>query len=301
MPGCGPSCSRPGPDAAPLPRPRRSPDEDSCPSPDGAGVHFVVNPASGPAWKVSPTAALRAGLPGADVHELTPGEELSVATDPGAIALGAAGGDGTLSAVARLAVERDLTFIPVPSGTLNHLARDLGLNDVDDAIAAVRAGTMTAMDLGLAGDRGFVNTLTLGGYAPVVDARERLERRLGKWPALLVALVVELRRMEPLHIEVDGQPLRVWLAWIGNCRYEPAGFRPSWRERLDDGLLDVRLVVGDRPFSRLRFVVHVMGGRLASCPVYREWRTDTITVRSPDGPSDWPPTVRPTTARRRSW
>jgi len=43
-------------------------------------------------------------------------------------------------------------------------------------------------------------------------------------------------------------------------------------------------VVGDRPFSRLRFVVHVMGGRLASCPVYREWRTDTITVRSPDGP-----------------
>jgi undecaprenyl-diphosphatase len=264
--------------------PQRRPDLDARPSPDGEGVHIIVNPCSGPVWASSPAAALREGLPGATVHELSVGDAISIDPDADTVALGAAGGDGTLSAVARLAVERDLSFVAVPSGTLNHLARDLGLHEVEDAIAAVRAGTITAMDLGMAGDLGFVNTLTMGGYTRVVDARERFERRLGRWPALLAALVVELRRMEPLRLEIDGAPVLVWLAWIGNGRYQPAGFRPSWREELDDGLLDVRLVVGDRPFSRLRFVLHVLAGRLASCPVYREWRTEDLSIRSQEGP-----------------
>jgi undecaprenyl-diphosphatase len=270
---------------APLPVPRRIPDPDARPSPDGAGVRIVVNPSSGPAWSSSPTEALRGALPGADVHELDPDDELSdLLCDDELVAIGAAGGDGTLAAVATIAAERDLPFVAVPAGTLNHLARDLGLESVDDAVAAVRAGTAAHMDLGVAGDRCFVNTLTFGGYAQVVDARERLEGRIGKWPALLVALVRELPGMEPLRIELDGRPMRVWLAWIGNCRYDPSGFGPSWRERLDDGLLDVRVVNGARRFSRTRFVVDVLTGRLRQCPVYEELVTDSLTVRSLDGP-----------------
>ena len=210
-------------DAA-LPIPRRIPDPAARPSPDGTGVRIVVNPSSGPAWRTSPTEALRAGLPGADVHELEPEEDLeTVIADGELVAVGAAGGDGTLGAVAVLAAERDLPFVAVPAGTLNHLARDLGLDDVDDAVAAVRAGTFAHMDLGTVGDRCFVNTLTFGGYTTLVDTRERLESRIGKWPALAVALLRELPRMRPLRVEVDGEPMRVWVAWIGNCRYDPPG------------------------------------------------------------------------------
>jgi undecaprenyl-diphosphatase len=118
----------------------------------------------------------------------------------------------------------------------------------------------------------------------VVDARERLEGRLGKWPALLVALVRELPRMEPLAVEFDGRPRRVWLAWIGNCRYDPTGFGPSWREHLDDGLLDVRIVNGARRLSRTRFTIDVLAGRLRSCPVYEEHQVETLSIRSLDGP-----------------
>lgn len=270
---------------APLPIPRRIPDPDARPDPDGTGVRIVVNPSSGPAWTEAPTDQLRAGLPGAEVHELDPDDDLAdLLCDDDLVAIGAAGGDGTLAAVATIAAERDLPLVAVPAGTLNHLARDLGLESVDDAIAAVRAGTVTHMDLGMAGDRCFVNTLTFGGYAQVVDERERLEGRIGKWPALLVALVRELPGMAPLRVEIDGQPMRVWLAWIGNCRYDPTGFGPSWRERLDDGLLDVRLVNGARRFSRTRFVVDVLSGRLRHCPVYAEQVVESLTVRSLDGP-----------------
>ena len=273
------------PRSAPLPIPHRIPDPEERPAPDGTGVRIVVNPSSGPAWTDAPTDALREGLPGADIHELDPDDELrDLLCHDELVAIGAAGGDGTLAAVATIAAERDVPFVAVPAGTLNHLARDLGLDTVDDAIAAVRAGTATHMDLGVAGDRCFVNTLTFGGYSQVVDTRERLEGRIGKWPALLVALVRELPRMEPLLVELDGRRRRVWLAWIGNCRYDPTGFGPSWREHLADGLLDVRIVNGSRRFSRTRFAVDVLAGRLRQCPVYEETRVQSLSIRSLDGP-----------------
>lgn len=273
------------PDDAALPIPRRIPDPGARPSPDGTGVRIVVNPSSGPAWRSSPTEALRAGLPGADVHELDPEEDLETVVSEGdPVAVGAAGGDGTLGAVAVLAAERDLPFVAVPAGTLNHLARDLGLDGVDDTIAAVRAGTFAHMDLGTIGERCFVNTLTFGGYTTLVDTRERLESRIGKWPALAIALLWELPRMTPLRVEIDGEPMRVWVAWIGNCRYDPPGLGPAWRESLEDGLLDVRLIHGRKRYSRTRFALHVLTGRLATCPVYEERTATSLRIRSLEGP-----------------
>jgi undecaprenyl-diphosphatase len=282
------------PDDVPTARPRRIPDADARPSPDGAGVRLAVNPDSGPMWRENPVADLREALPAADVHELGPHDDLvavlrdGLATDRGIVAIGAAGGDGTLSAAAAVALEHDRVLIAVPSGTFNHLARDLGLDAPDDAIAAVRAGTVVRMDLGLVegGDqrRTFVNTLSFGGYTTIVDARERLQPRLGKFLALAVALARELPGMEPLDMEVDGRRERVWVGWIGNGRYAPEGFAPSWRERLDDGLLDVRLVLGDRPWARVRLVADVLAGRLQRCPVYREDRVEAVTISAHDGP-----------------
>jgi undecaprenyl-diphosphatase len=273
------------PRTAPYPIPRRIPDPEERPAPDGTGVRIVVNPSSGPAWSEAPTEALREGLPGADIQELSEDDDLeALLCHDELIAIGAAGGDGTLAAVATIAADRDLPFVAVPAGTLNHLARDLGLKTIDDAIDAVRAGTFCRMDLGVAGDRCFVNTLTFGGYSQVVDERERLEGRLGKWPALLVALLRQLPGMEPLCVEIDGEERRVWLAWIGNGRYEPVGFGPAWRESLDDGLLDLRLVNGARKYSRTRFTFDVLFGRLAQCPVYEERQVERLAIRSLDGP-----------------
>ncbi len=273
------------PKDAGFPIPHRIPDPSRRPSPDGTGVRIVVNPSSGPAWTSSPSDALREGLPGADIHDLDPDEQLEdLLCHDDLIAIGAAGGDGTLSAVSAIAADRDIPFVAVPAGTLNHLARDLGLDSVDDTIAAVKAGTFARMDLAVAGDRCFVNTLSFGGYTQVVDARERLEARLGKWPALLVALLRELPGMEPLRVELDGTERRVWLAWIGNGHYSPAGFAPAWREELDDGLLDIRIVNGARRFSRARFVVDVLTGRLASCPVYEQRTASSLAIRSLEGP-----------------
>lgn len=271
-------------DAA-TPRPHPIPDGPAKPSPDGAGMRIVVNPSSGPAIIGAPTDRLREALPAADIQELGEGDDLrALLCDDRFGVIGAAGGDGTLATAAAVAAERGALLVAVPAGTLNHLARDLGLASVDDVIKAVHAGYAAQIDLGHIEGRVFVNTLSFGGYSAVVDTRERRQRWLGKWLALLVALVTELPRMRPLRLTIDGEPMRVWVGWIGNGAYSPPGFAPAWRESLDDGLLDVRLVSGHKKFSRARFTCAALLGRLRTCSVYDERRVESLDVVCLDGP-----------------
>ena len=115
----------------------------------------------------------------------------------------------------------------------------------------------------------FLNTGSIGSYTDLVDAREKLEDRIGKWPAMMVALVQVLRHSDPLPVELDGVETSVWMIFIGNCRYHPDGFGPSWREKLDDGILDIRIVHG-HPWSRVRLLASVLTGTLGRCRVYEQ-------------------------------
>ena len=257
---------------------------DAEPSPEGRGLVVVVNPSAGPGRPA--TEELRAALPEADVIEVGEGSEVEAALRSAvtkACALGVSGGDGTVNVAASIAAEHGKPLMVVPGGTLNHFAVALGLDTVADAAGAVTDGRAVAVDRGLIDGHTFVNTASIGSYVDLVDARERLEGRIGKWPAVVVALYRVLRHADPVKIEIDGEPRTIWMMFIGNCKYHPAGFAPSWRERLDDGQLDIRIVDGDRPWSRVRLVVSVLTGRLARCRAYQQRFERRITVRSREG------------------
>jgi undecaprenyl-diphosphatase len=255
------------------------------PSPKGDGLVVVVNPSAGSSEQAA--EELRAELPEADVVELEEGADLAAALADAATrgcALGVAGGDGSVNAAAALAAEHDMPLFVVPSGTLNHFAYALGLDSIGDAAEAVREGRAVAVDRGVIGGQSFVNTASIGSYVDLVDARERLQDRIGKWPAVVVALFKVLRRAHPMELEIDGRRRRIWMVFVGNCRYHPSGFAPSWRERLDDGQLDIRIVDGTRPWSRLRLLLSVMTGRLARCGAYEQRYVASLHVKSVEGP-----------------
>jgi len=107
--------------------------------------------------------------------------------------------------------------------------------------------------------------------------------RSGKGMATPIALARVLRRAQPHDIEIDGKPRRVWMAFIGNCRYVPSGFAPAGRERLDDGRFDVRLITAERPLSRLRAAFAALTGTLQRSRVYEEHVLDSFELRSRDG------------------
>jgi len=90
----------------------------------------------------------------------------------GADLLGVAGGDGTQALVAEVAASLGLPFLVIPAGTRNHFALDLGLDreDPSKALDALSDGVELRVDLGRAGGRTFVNNVSFGAYAEVVQS-----------------------------------------------------------------------------------------------------------------------------------
>jgi len=259
------------------------------PYPTGKGLTLVVNPSAGWAHPLARDLAdvLCAELPDAQVIQLQEGDDLPAILERAASdaqVLAVAGGDGSVNAAAAVAHDHRLPLMVVPAGTLNHFARDLALTTPADAIAAVRAGHAVAVDLARIDGQPFLNTASFGAYVDLVDARERLEGTIGKWPAVFVALWRVLRRSDPVDVEIDGEHRRLWMIFIGNCRYQPPGFTPSWRERMDDGQLDVRMVDATSPYSRTRLLLAVLTGRLARCTSYEQRFVRIMRVRSRQGP-----------------
>ncbi|WP_394428739.1 diacylglycerol/lipid kinase family protein [Streptomyces sp. SGAir0957] len=110
----------------------------------------------------------------------------------GADLLGVAGGDGTQALVAEVAADLDLPFLVIPAGTRNHFALDLGLDRDDPAKAldALRDGRELRVDLGFAAGRPFVNNVSFGAYAEVVQSPAyrdgKTRTTLGLLPDLLM-------------------------------------------------------------------------------------------------------------------
>ncbi|MFR9728776.1 bifunctional phosphatase PAP2/diacylglycerol kinase family protein [Saccharopolyspora sp. MS10] len=261
---------------------------------EGDGVLVLVNPKSGdgtfdPEHWVStrwPAAKVVRTRPDGDaVDEL---EEVLDGEGDAVRALGVAGGDGTVASVAALATRRGLPLAVLSAGTLNHFARDAGLDDSDAVAEAVDRGSAVRVDLGgvNADDhppRWFLNTASIGGYPDMVRFREEWTGRWGKWPAGAAALVRVLHESRPLEVDLNGVRRQVWVLFVGNGSYAPRGFAPSWRPRLDGGLLDVRYVRADLPWSRLRFVVAALSGTLHRSRTYvqRDHRFLDVVVRGP--------------------
>jgi diacylglycerol kinase family enzyme len=90
----------------------------------------------------------------------------------GADLLGVAGGDGTQALVAGIAAEHDIPLLVISAGTRNHFALDLGLDREDPSrcLDALRDGVELRVDLGVIGDRPFVNNASFGAYAAVVQS-----------------------------------------------------------------------------------------------------------------------------------
>ncbi|HUP76719.1 MAG TPA: phosphatase PAP2 family protein [Acidimicrobiales bacterium] len=273
---------RPGEPAAVRPTPKRIARAET----DGAGLTVVFNPAAGSARNGHSVESLREELPHGSFIVLDEGGDLLEALETASKGdvIGIVGGDGSVNAAASVALRTRKTLAVFPGGTLNHFARDLRLESFDDTIEAIRSKSLGSVDVGLIDGKPFLNTASFGAYAALVDMRESHEERLGKWLAMAVALINILRKATPVDVTLDGTRRSIWLIFIGNSEYGPAGLAPSWRERLDDGLFDVRYVEDTGPYSRLRLIAAVLTGQLTRTNTYTRELLRSIAIESHDGP-----------------
>jgi diacylglycerol kinase family enzyme/membrane-associated phospholipid phosphatase len=254
---------------------------------DGAGLAVAVNPRSGPD-DYDPATDIAERLPRAEVLECGPDASVSDLLDDaarrGAKALGVAGGDGSVAAAAAVALEHGLPLAVIPAGTLNHFARDVGLETPQAAVDAVLAGEAVKVDVADVNGTPFLNTSSIGTYPEMVRRRDRMAGRLGKWLALTVAAAQTLRRGSPVELTVNGRPISVWILFVGNCTYTPRGLSPAWRPRLEDGMLDVQYLRADLRFGRTRAVLATLLGVSEHARSYGHFAAEEVRVVSRSGP-----------------
>ena len=262
---------------------------DTPERPDGAGVVLVVNPASSGGTGARIIDEVRESLPQAEIVELGEDddvEEVLRKAAERAEVLAVGGGDGTVSCGASVAVEAGVPLAVFPGGTFNHFAKDIGCDSVGKTVNAIRRGSVACVDMVCLNEGHMViNTASIGAYPAFVQTRERLEHRIGKPLAGLYAMLHTLNRDEPVRIAYDNKTLQTSLFFLGNSTYLPSGFAPSRRTRMDDGLLDVRILETGRRFSRVRILAALALGRLERSPLYHELRVPEFTFRAVDGPT----------------
>lgn len=165
------------------------------------------------------------------------------ALDAGPTVLIAAGGDGTVSAVAGAVAGTPTPMGVLPLGTLNHFAKDAAIPiDLKEAVQTIAAGHTRQVDVGRVNDRIFVNNASLGVYPSFVESRDRLlNQGRSKLSALALATTEVLRREGEMVIRLDADHTRVLartpFVFVGNNEYLAEGLSMGGRTRLDAGLL----------------------------------------------------------------
>ncbi|HYA67197.1 MAG TPA: diacylglycerol kinase family protein [Acidimicrobiales bacterium] len=206
----------------------------------------------------------------------------------GADCLGMAGGDGSQALVASIAVEHDLPFVCVSAGTRNHFALDLGLerDDPRQSVYAFRDAVERRVDYATVNGRFFVNNVSLGIYATIVQQPGYRENKSETSRRMLPELLgrtekpFDLQFTAPDGSEVDG----AFLIMVSNNPYVlGASLDVSQRRRLDSGQLGVFAVTATTGQQAAHVVSLALAHRAAKSGHAYEFASDAFEIRSRSG------------------
>jgi diacylglycerol kinase family enzyme len=158
----------------------------------------------------------------------------------------AAGGDGTVNAVASALMDTGKSLGVLPVGTFNYFAKSLGIPlDVEGAVGNVAAGHVAEVDVGEVNGRLFINNASIGLYPGIIRQREQEYRRWGRSQLVAYAAVARaLFQRSPfmgVSLWAGGQELsaRTPLIFVGANRYQIEEFDLPGGECLARGELAV--------------------------------------------------------------
>jgi diacylglycerol kinase (ATP) len=169
----------------------------------------------------------------------------------------AAGGDGTVDAVAGQLLGQRTALGILPLGSIMNVARMLDIpRDLDQAARIIADGQVRTIDVGEAHGQIFFEGGSVGLNAAVFAEAQRLDADHGRLRALGAALWVLLRYRPPrMVLALDEQVLttRALAVSVANGPYSGLGFTISPEAKLDDGRFDVVLF---SRFSRWELIRH---------------------------------------------
>ena len=181
----------------------------------------------------------------------------------------AAGGDGTINAVAQAVLGSGCAFGVLPQGTFNYFSRAHGIpDDPDAALQLLLNGRPQPVQVGLVNGQVFLVNASLGLYPRLLQDREAWKSQLGRsrLVACIALLATLLRGHRNLRLTLDarGQPgpqqaLRTPTLFVGNNPLQLAQLGLPQAQAVQAGAL---AVVALRPLGRLALLGLALRGAL---------------------------------------
>lgn len=165
------------------------------------------------------------------------------------------GGDGSVSLAVRTLHGSGKVLGILPLGTINLMARDIGMPlDLEQAVAALADAVPTRIDLATINGRLFHTISGIGFFSQMARARETARHwKLWRFFAVAIAAVLALRRTGrfQLDVTIDGEKHNydAFAALVTVNRFIGPGWR---RARLDEGLLEVHIAEDRGALARLK-------------------------------------------------
>ncbi len=199
----------------------------------------------------------------------------------------AIGGDGTFAAVAGALRGRDTVLVPLPAGTANGWAREMGIpRDPRRAAARLLGGAIRRVDVGVVrasnGEHAFLATAGVGYDAAVVAGTSRALKRWLSVGAYGVAAIRLWPGYQGSAFEVRGEGVhintRALLVSIGNTRAYGGLLTMLPEADNTDGLLDVCIFLGTDWPARFGHLARVFARRHIGSPAVRFLRLPALEI-----------------------
>lgn len=224
------------------------------------------------------------------VHPLGEGEDVEAiiraVAESDAEFIIAAGGDGTVSAVAAAASVAGKTLGVLPMGTLNNFSKDLGIpQELELAAEIIANGSTMEIDLGSVNGQAFVNNSSIGLYPQIVKRREKQQRLgRGKWFAALWAALKVLRLSRQLRVKlvIDGKEMlrKTPFVFVGNNIYDMDLYNIGRRPKLNDGKLSVYFLRRGGRWGVILMLLKTIIGQVKQWKDFEEIQTEQLTIAS---------------------
>ncbi|CAN5162170.1 diacylglycerol kinase family protein [soil metagenome] len=202
----------------------------------------------------------------------------------------AAGGDGTINAVAQAAVAGGCAFGVLPQGTFNYFGRTHSIpQELDAAARQLLESSPTPVQVGRVNDRVFLVNASLGLYPRLLEDREAYKRHYGRsrLVALWAGIVTIARGQRSLRIvvDLDGQPrkLKTPTVFIGNNRLQLEQIGISESTVVEQGQLAAILLAPVGPLVMLWLLMRGAFGRLGDARHVVNFAFRSLTVRPAHG------------------
>lgn len=199
----------------------------------------------------------------------------------------AAGGDGTLNAVASKLKYTDIPMGILPLGTFNNVARVLNIpQDLLQAAEVIATGTPKNVHLGTINDRIYLNNASLGLYPLFIQKREQYNQRLGRhtlnaYTSGLDVLIRDHKELK-LSLTVDGQvyPVKTSLVFFGNNKLQLQEMNLNIAECAEEGHVAGIVVAKSDKLSLFRMLFQLIKGDLEHAKDVYSFAADQVVVDS---------------------